>query len=153
MIFIWKNVNIKLISFKSDSAPDEFKAVAKLNDVYHYRINNIKNAEKYSFKCSKYRNYALCICKLKTVLPDDYFNLIIAMLRNAGNYEYCAETSRLPCPVQQSITKCLRIGLTEFQICSSLQYESPNLLVLSTKLTSLVQSECQNNHSQTFFCS
>jgi hypothetical protein len=38
---------------------DDIKAVAKSNSMCQYRINNLKNSTKYSFKCGQYRKYPL----------------------------------------------------------------------------------------------
>ena len=43
---------------------DEVRVVAESNGICQYRINNLKNATKYSFKCSQYRKYPLCIYEL-----------------------------------------------------------------------------------------
>ena len=95
------------------SSLDEVKVVAKSNGVCQYRINNLKNATKYLFKCSQYRKYPVCIYELKATVPDDDPNLITIMFRNTHNHEYRAETSRLPSPVRQSVSKYVHIGLIE----------------------------------------
>ena len=56
------------------------------------------------------------------------------------------KASTLPSLVRQSISKYIRIGLTESQIRSSFQKEHPGLLVSSIKRISLVQSERRKNH-------
>jgi hypothetical protein len=55
---------------------DDIKAVAKSNSMCQYRINNLKNSTKYSFKCGQYRKYPLWDFELKTIVPDDDSNSI-----------------------------------------------------------------------------
>ncbi|CAF2641136.1 unnamed protein product [Rotaria sp. Silwood2] len=88
---------------------DEVKVVAKSNGVCQYRINNLKNSTKYSFKCCQYRKYPLCNYELKATVPDDDPNSITVMFRNTHNHEYRAETTRLPSPVRQSVSKYVHI--------------------------------------------
>ena len=95
-------------------------------------------------------NIPYAFYELKATVPDGDLNLITIMFRNTHNHEYLAETSRLPSPVRQSVSKYVHIGLTETQICSSLQHEHPSLSIPSTKLTSLVQSERQRSHPKIF---
>ena len=61
---------------------DEVKVVAKSNGVCRYRINNLKNCTKYSFKCCQYRKYPLCNYELKATVPDNDLNNITVMFRN-----------------------------------------------------------------------
>jgi hypothetical protein len=72
------------------------------------------------------------------------------MFRNAHNHEYRAETTRLPSPVRQTTSKYVHVGLTESQIRSLLLLEHPDILVPSTKLTSLVQAERRKNRPSIF---
>jgi len=44
---------------------DEVKTIAKSNGVCQYRTHNLANSTKYSFKCSQYRKYPICIYELK----------------------------------------------------------------------------------------
>jgi len=126
------------------------KAVAKSNDVCQCRINNLPNSTKYSFKCGQYRKYALCNYELKATVPDDGPNSITIMFGNTHNHEYRNETSRLPSPVRQSVSKYVEVGLTKTQIRSSLLFDHPNIPVLSTKLKSLVQTERRKNRPKIF---
>ncbi|CAF2805237.1 unnamed protein product [Rotaria sp. Silwood2] len=73
---------------------DEVKVVAKSNG---------------SFKCCQYRKYPLCNYELKATVPDDDPNSITVMFRNTHNHEYRAETTRLPSPVRQSVSKYVHI--------------------------------------------
>jgi hypothetical protein len=50
---------------------DEVKTIAKSNGVCQYRTHNLANSTKYSFKCSQYRKYPICIYELKATVPDD----------------------------------------------------------------------------------
>ncbi|CAF1515445.1 unnamed protein product [Rotaria sordida] len=83
-------------------------------------------------------------------VPDDDPNSITVMFRNTHNHKYRAETTRLPSPVRQSVSKYVHIGLTESQICSSLLLDHPSLSVPSTKLTSLVKTERRKNRPKIF---
>ncbi|CAF1589200.1 unnamed protein product, partial [Didymodactylos carnosus] len=64
--------------------------------------------------------------------------------------EMTTDSSCLPSPVRQSVSKYVGIGLTEAQIRSSVSVDHPSTPVLSTKLTSLVQTERRNNRPEIF---
>jgi hypothetical protein len=83
-------------------------------------------------------------------VPDDHPNSITIMFRNTHNHEYRNETSRLPSPVRESVSKYVNIGLTEAQIRSSLRFDHPSISVPSTKLTSLVKNERRKNRPKIF---
>jgi hypothetical protein len=113
---------------------DDIKAVAKSHNVCQYRTNNLKDHKKYSFKCSQYRKYSSCNYELKAVVPDDDSNSITVMFKNTHNHSDRNQTSRLPSPLRQSVSKYVHAGLTGPQIRSSLSIDHPTVLVPSSKL-------------------
>jgi hypothetical protein len=129
---------------------DEVKAIAKSNGVCQCRVNNLKNCTKYSFKCCQYRKYSLCNYEIKATVQDDDPHSITIMYRNAHNHEYRAETTRLPSPVRQNVSKYVHVGLTESQIRALIELEHPDIPVPSTKLTAVVQSERRKNRPTIF---
>jgi hypothetical protein len=102
---------------------DTVKVVAKSNRACQFRINNLKNSTKYSFKCCQYRKYPLCNYELKATVSDDDPNSITVMCRNCHNHEYRTETSRVPSPIRQSVSKYVHVGLTVSQIRASLDLD------------------------------
>ncbi|CAF0834911.1 unnamed protein product [Didymodactylos carnosus] len=129
---------------------DDVKAVAKSHGICQCRTNNLKDHTKYSFKCSQYRKYPLCGYELKATVPDDDPNSLTVMFRDAHNHDDRSQSSRLLSPVRQSVSKYVGIGLTEAQIRSSVSVDHPSTPVLSTKLTSLVQTERRKNRPEIF---
>ncbi|CAF0818891.1 unnamed protein product [Rotaria sordida] len=129
---------------------DDATAVAKSLNVCQYRTNNLKDHTKYSFICSQYRKNSSCNYELKTVVPDDDPNSITVMFKNTHNHSNRSQTSRLPSPLRQSVSKYVRAGLTEPQICSSLAIDHPTIPVSSSKLTSLVQTERRKDRPEIF---
>jgi ATP-dependent 26S proteasome regulatory subunit len=113
---------------------DDIKAVAKSHNVCQYRTNNLKDHKKYSFKCSQYRKYSSCNYELKAVVPDDDSNSITVMFKNTHNHSDHNQTSRLPSPLRQSVSKYVHAGLTEPQIRSLLSIDHPTVPVPSSKL-------------------
>jgi hypothetical protein len=83
-------------------------------------------------------------------VSDDDPNSITVMCRNCHNHEYRTETSRVPSPIRQSVSKYVHVGLTVPQIRASLDLEHPSLSVPSTKLTALIQTERRRNHAKIF---
>ncbi|CAF0776103.1 unnamed protein product [Rotaria sp. Silwood1] len=112
---------------------DDVKAVAKSHNVCQYRTNNLKDHSKYSFKCSQYRKYLSCNYELKAVVSDDDPNSITVMFKNTHNHSDRNQTSRLPTPLRQSVSKYVRAGLTEPQIRSSLAIGHPKYEMYSKK--------------------
>ncbi|CAF2365703.1 unnamed protein product [Rotaria sp. Silwood2] len=72
------------------------------------------------------------------------------MFRDTHNHEYRNQTSRLPSPIRQTVSKYVDIGMTTTQIRSSVSIDCPNIPVSSTKLTSLVQSQRRKDRPETF---
>ncbi len=77
-------------------------------------------------KCSEYRNYPLCFYELKATVADDNPNLMAMMFRNTHNHENHNETSRIPSPVKQTVSKYVTAGLSQPQIRSLLAIEHPS---------------------------
>ncbi len=61
---------------------DDVKALARLHSVCQYRVTNLKNSTKYSFRCSGYRKFSLCRYELKAIVTDDNPNSITIMSKN-----------------------------------------------------------------------
>ena len=80
-----KYVNTRLVSIQYI---DEVKVLTKSNNVYQYRISNLKSSTKYSFKSSEYRKHPLCNYETKATMPDDHPNSIAVMSRNIRKHEY-----------------------------------------------------------------
>ncbi len=72
------------------------------------------------------------------------------MFRNAHNHEYRAESTRLPSPIRQTVSKYVHVGLTESQIRAAVLIEHQNTQVPSTQLTSLVKFERRKNRPEIF---
>ena len=98
---------------------DDVKALARLHGVCQYRITNNKNSTKYSFKCSEYRIYSSCCYELKAIVADDNQNSITVMSKNIHDHENHSQTSRLPSPVRQSVSKYITAGLPQPQNCKN----------------------------------
>ncbi len=75
------------------NALDNVKAVTKSNGVYQYRINNLKNSTKYSFKVSQYRKYSSSNYELDGEGPHPRSKKVSSTF---GVYEclVCTENSR-----------------------------------------------------------
>ena len=85
---------------------DEVRILSKSNGVCQYRTTNLKNSTKYSFKCSEYRKYPLCNYEVKATVPDDDPTSITVMSKSSHKHEFRNETSRLPSPVRDTVSKC-----------------------------------------------
>jgi hypothetical protein len=129
---------------------DDVKALAGLHGVCQYRTTNLKSSTKYSFKCSEYRKYSSCTYELKAIVPDDNQNSITIMSKNTHNHENRNETSRLPSPVRESVSKYVNAGLSQPQIRMLLTAEYPNTPISPAKLTSVVQANRRKNHPTIF---
>ncbi|CAF2642268.1 unnamed protein product [Rotaria sp. Silwood2] len=129
---------------------EEANALVQQLDVSKYRTSGLRDGTKYSYRCRFYRKYPLCRYEVQIYIPDNEFDMIKLMYKNAHCHEQRNVTGRLPSPVRESVNKYVTCQLTQGQIKNALSIDYPNIPLPINQLTSLINYTRRRNNPEIF---
>jgi hypothetical protein len=137
--------------FHTAQSYDEAKDFVKSHfNVCQYRRSNLNNHIKYSFKCSEYRKYPLCLFEIKITVPNNNMDSVTIMYRNSHQHRENERkrTTRLSSPIRKIVSNYIKCGLSQSQIKSLII--NPERLINEAKLNNLILYERRKEKSDIF---